>query len=163
MIYKKYKLFKLCFIFILSYSFFKFESFTPEECIGHFSILIGDKLYFFGRIMRELTTDKNANILHVYSFNLNSLIWNVLNIKVIPLKRCKNVKGVIDNTGKIYIFSEAADKGSNLLITDFFNDMVILDTVKSSWFISDSVNSLIVRHSYTATLLLSGVIVYVGG
>src|SRR6266498_1161348 len=50
MIYKKYKTFNLCFILILYYLFFRVESFTPVGRIGHSSVLVGDKLYFFGGI-----------------------------------------------------------------------------------------------------------------
>jgi len=48
MIYRKYKSLKLHFIFILSYLFFRIESFTPTGRIGHSSVLLKDRLYFFG-------------------------------------------------------------------------------------------------------------------
>jgi len=60
----------------------------------------------------------------------------------------------------MYIFG-GAPVGSPVI--SYFNDMVILDTVESSWSISTPVNSPMVRYDYTATLLSNGVIIYIGG
>jgi len=221
MICKKYKTFNLCFIFILSYLFFRVEPFTPEERMAHSSILVGDKLYFFGGfstgscsneifyldvsksfysstptwsdltqdagipfkscwetvslndkeqtiylfggIMKDLTTNNDVFTSNVHSLNLNSLTWNIPNIKGILPKRRRSVKGVIDDTGKMYIFGGASDKGTGSLTPKLLNDMIILDTFESLWSISTPVNSPMARHSYTATLLSNGVIVYIGG
>src|SRR6266498_496639 len=223
MIYKKYKTFNLCFILILYYLFFRVESFTPVGRIGHSSVLVGDKLYFFGGIsdadvyglnevfylnvsksfnlavppwfdltqnagipfkscwgtvslndkeqtiylfggiMGDIFTDKDAFISNVYSFNLNSLTWNVPNFKGTPPKRRRNVNSVIDNTGKMYIFGGHIDENLGSPTIDYFNDMIILDTVELSLLISTPANSPTIRHSYTATLLSNGVIVYIGG
>ncbi|SRR6266498_1962637 len=220
MIYKKYKTFNLCFILILYYLFFRVESFTPVGRIGHSSVLVGDKLYFFGGIsdadvyglnevfyldvsksfnladppwvdltqnagiqfkscfgtvslndkeqtiylfggyMIGITTDKDAFISNVHLFNLNSLTWNVPNIKGVPPKRRRMVNGVIDNAGKMYIFGGYTDQAFDEPGPTHINDMVILNTVGLSWSTS---NSPTTRSGYAAALLSSGVIVYVGG
>ncbi len=197
--------------------FFRAESFTPVGRIGHSSVLVENKLYFFGGAdggcfnevfyldvsksfdfavppwvdlagipfkscwgtvslndvqqtiylfgghMDDLTTNKDAFISNVHSFDLNSLTWNVPNIKGIPPKRRKYLKSVIDDTGKIYIFGGYTDKYFGESGPAHFNDMVILDTVGLSWSISTPVDSPASRSGYTATLLSSGVIVYIGG
>src|SRR6266498_3261622 len=222
MICKKYKTFNLCFIFILSYLFFRVEPFTPEERMAHSSILVGDKLYFFGGfstgscsneifyldvsksfysstptwidltqdagipfkscwetislndkeqtiylfggIMKDLTTNTDAFTSNVHSFNLNSLKWDVPDIKGVAPKRRRNIKSVIDDTGKMYIFGGYADEFLGSPLTTFFSDMVILNTadVELSWSISTPINASR-RDLYTATLLSNGVIIYIGG
>jgi len=221
MVYKKYKTFNLCFILILSYSFFRVESFIPVERLAHSSALVGDKLYFFGGfstgscsnevfyldvsksfnfaippwvdltqnagilfkscwgtvslndkeqtvylfggIMGDIITDEDAFTSHAHSFNLNSLTWNVLNIKGTPPKRRREIQSVIDDTGKMYIFGGAIDDSLGSPTTNYFNDMIILDTVELSILISTLANSPTERRAYTATLLSNGVIVYIGG
>jgi len=124
------------------------------------TVSLNDKeqtIYLFGGTMDDLTTNKDAFISNVHSFNLNSLTWNVPNIKGIPPKRRRKVKSVIDDTGKMYIFGGYSDTSSTV-----FNDMIILDTVELSWSIITPVHAP-KRYLYTATLLSNGVIVYIGG
>jgi len=202
--------------------FFNVESFTPEGRVAHSSVLVGDKLYFFGGfstgscsneifyldvsksfysstptwidltqdagipfkscwetislndkeqtiylfggIMKDLTTNTDAFTSNVHSFNLNSLKWDVPDIKGVALKRRRNIKSVIDDTGKMYIFGGYADEFLGSPLTTFFSDMVILNTadVELSWSISTPINASR-RDLYTATLLSNGVIIYIGG
>ncbi|CAI2181951.1 5156_t:CDS:2 [Funneliformis geosporum] len=222
MTYNKFKLLNL-FIFLLSYLFFKVGSFTPEGRLAHSTVLVDNKLYFFGGYVDNaksctnqvfyldlsqyfdltappwisltqiseipfkscwgtaLLNDKEQTIYlfggfmtnnlnkdefvsNVHSFNLNSLSWNVPDIEGTTPERRRNMKGVIDNTGKIYIFGGYADKflGSPTLIRN--NDMVILNTaeLELSWLIIPA-SKPYAQHAYTATLLSNGVIVYIGG
>ncbi|CAI2185088.1 4878_t:CDS:2, partial [Funneliformis geosporum] len=192
-------------------------SFTPEGRLSHYSVLVGNKLYFFGGYVDNaksctnqvfyldlsqsfnlavppwvsltqnagipfkscwgtaLLNDKEQSIYlfggimindlnqddfisNVHSFNLNSLSWSVPNIEGTPPERRTNIHGVIDNTGKIYIFG-GSSLGSQTIIR--YNDMVILNTAELSWVINPA--SKPAQNSYTATLLTNGVIVYIGG
>ncbi|CAI2165241.1 13565_t:CDS:2 [Funneliformis geosporum] len=214
-----YKLFN--FILILSYLFLRVYSFIPEGRSAHSTVLIDNKLYFFGGFVENaksctnqvfyldlsqsfdliappwVSLTQNAGILfkscrgtallnekeqtiylfgglmrnnlnkdefvsNVHSLNLKSLSWNVPNIEGTPPERRRSMKGVIDNTGKIYIFGgfTGPTLGSETIIR--YNDMVILDTAELSWLIIPA-SKPYAANSYTATLLSNGVIVYIGG
>ena len=73
------------------------------------------------------------------------------------------MKAINDDSGKLYIFGGGADKFVGSPTKRWFNDMVIFNTVESSWIISTSVNAPTKRLSYTATLLSNGIIAYIGG
>ncbi|RIB29434.1 hypothetical protein C2G38_2027697 [Gigaspora rosea] len=103
----------------------------------------------------------------VYKFDPNNnSLWTIPNItRFNDTFRTRNsMQAVIDNTGKIFIFG-----GVNFLSNDsdkskitFYNDMNILDITTMSW------STLIIPQApfyiyYTATLLPSGLIVYIGG
>ncbi|CAI2184974.1 11743_t:CDS:2, partial [Funneliformis geosporum] len=205
----------------ICYLFFKVGSFTPEGRLAHSTVLVENKLYFFGGYVDNANTCTNqvfyldlsqsfiltappwvsltqnagipfkscwgtallndkeqtinlfgglmrndmrqdAFVSNVHSFNLNSLSWNVPNVKGTPPERRRNINGVIDNTGKIYIFGGYVDEtlGSATLIR--YNDMVILNTAELSWVIIPA-SKPYAQSSYTATMLSNGVIVYIGG
>ncbi|CAI2174136.1 16956_t:CDS:2, partial [Funneliformis geosporum] len=118
-------------------------------------------IYLFGGIMFN-ATDQDFFVSVVHSFNLNSLSWNIPNVKGITPKRRRNIQSVIDNYGKMYIFGGYADNDLGLETSLDYNDMVILNTVELSWE-NYIINSPKHRDLYTATLLTSGVIVYIGG
>ena len=63
--------------------------------------------------------------------------------------------GVIDEAGKFYIFG-----GIDI---NFFKDMIIFDTVTSTWSKGSTINAPLPRVDYTATLLSNGIIVFIGG
>jgi len=109
--------------------------------------------------MYDLTTNQDVFISNVYSFNTNSLTWNIpANIKGTSPNNRLFINSVMDDTGKMYIFG--GNSNTTLLV---FNDMVILDTVESTWSIIILANSPNKRVGYTATLLSNGVIAYIGG
>ncbi|CAI2179216.1 2712_t:CDS:2, partial [Funneliformis geosporum] len=133
-----------------------------KSCWG--TALLNDKeqtINLFGGLMRN-DLNQDAFVSNVHSFNLNSLSWSVPNVEGTPPERRRSMKGVIDNTGKIYIFGGYIDNtlGSETIIR--YNDMVILNTAELSWLIipASKPSTLI---SYTATMLSNGVIVYIGG
>ncbi|CAI2179923.1 12940_t:CDS:2 [Funneliformis geosporum] len=133
-----------------------------KSCWG--TALLNDKeqtIYLFGGLMRN-DLNQDAFVSNVYSFNLNSLLWNVPTVEGTPPKRRRNMKGVIDNTGKIYIFGGGTNNAIGSEAEIYFNDMVILNTVELSWVINTD-NQPNSSHTYTATLLSNGVIVYIGG
>ncbi|KAF0549491.1 galactose oxidase [Gigaspora margarita] len=74
------------------------------------------------------------------------------------------IKAVIDNNGKIFIFG-----GTNFInsiktpIYNFYNDMNTLDITTMTWSTQTQPQSVLDYFAYTATLLSSGLIVYIGG
>jgi N-acetylneuraminic acid mutarotase len=203
---------------------FKVESFTPAGRYSHSSVLVGNKLYFFGGVLQDgfcsnevfyldvtqpfniqvpswndltpnsgmpfkgcwgtvsllsdinneqtiylfggitddIATNNDKFVSMIYSFNLNSLKWNIPTVKGMQPERRRQVNSVIDNTGKMYIFGGGADSLIGSATTKTFNEMVIFNTVELSWSISTSpiISS---RAGHTATILSNGVIVYIGG
>ncbi|CAI2176260.1 10323_t:CDS:2 [Funneliformis geosporum] len=213
------KLLKLCFITIIIY-LYKVESFNPVGRNAHSSVLVGNRIYFFGgrneitctnevfyldvsqRFNSELPpwTDltlnsgmnfrgcwatavavndsnnnptiyliggymidqNNADIFSslVHSFNPKSGQWNAPIIAGTEPLRRGYMQGVADNAEKIYIFGGASLEKENI---QFYNDMSILSTNDLMWTIGSIANAPLQRHSYTATFLSSGIIVYIGG
>src|SRR6266540_3281462 len=98
-------------------------------------------IYLFGGIMYSIITDEDAFVSHVYSFNLNSLKWDIPNIEGTQPERRRILNNVMDNTGKMYIFGGLTCPCLSAPKTELFNDMVILDTVRSLWSISKPVNA----------------------
>ena len=96
----------------------------------------------------------------IYKSNINNLIWSIPIASGVTPKRRQEIRAICDNSRRIHIFGGNANflEGSNLT---YFNDMVDFNIVSSSW----SDNNVMVkgRSSYSATLLPSGVIVYIGG
>lgn len=61
--------------------------------------------YLFGGMMYDPITNVNIYVTNVHRFNPKTLEWNVPTINgKEPLKR-RNIRGVSDDNGKIYIFS----------------------------------------------------------
>ncbi|CAI2185786.1 15157_t:CDS:2, partial [Funneliformis geosporum] len=196
------------------------ESFTPEGRLAHSTVLVENKLYFFGGYVDNAKTctnqvfyldlsqsfnlvapswvsltqnaaipfiscwgitllnvkehtiylfggfmgndlNQDAVVSNVHSFNLNSLSWSVPNVEGTPPERRRSIDGVIDNTGKIYIFGGILDKVLGSPTNIYYNDMVILNTAELSWLIIPASKPR-AQNSYTATMLSNGVIVYIG-
>ncbi len=211
-------------IFIFGYQFLGVASLSPQGRYGHSSILVNNRLYFFGGtkdtgvsndlLYMDVSLKFNANdpkfvdltftagipfkssgedvVLikndnettiylfggmnfdliddkllseapFVYMFNLKSGRWSIPVTKgEMPDKRT-NMKAVIDDTGKIYIFGGASFRSITLKIDKYFNDTIILDTNDLSWTSGSIVDVPFSRDLYSATLLPNGMIVYIGG
>ena len=118
-------------------------------------------IYLFGGVNEDIITNTDNFKSIIHSFKLNSLSWNIPTVNGIPPERRREMNSVIDNTGKMYIFSGGADEIVGSPTTRFFNDTVIFNTVELSWSI---INSLVIaRAGHTATILPNGIIVYIGG
>ncbi|CAI2185784.1 15156_t:CDS:2, partial [Funneliformis geosporum] len=90
--------------------------------------------YLFGGFMRN-NLNQDAFVSNVHSFNLNCLSWSIPYIEGTTPER-RSMKGVIDNTGKIYIFGGYIDK---------------------------TLASKPTTQYFTVTMLSNGAIVYIGG
>ena len=90
----------------------------------------------------------------VYIFEIKSQIWS--NPLTINQPENKHSRSVCDmKTGKMYMFSGYSEPT--------LNNMDILNTWTLEWTVGNSVNAPDGRFDYTATLLPSGTIVYIGG
>jgi N-acetylneuraminic acid mutarotase len=121
-------------------------------------------IYLFGGVSRNLNNvEEDYFVSNIYSFNLNSLKCDIPNAKGKVPERRRQISSVIDDTGKMYIFSGGADSVIGSPTTKFFNDMVIFNTIDLSWLILTPANAPGAQVGYSATLLSNGVIVYIGG
>ncbi|CAI2174419.1 12457_t:CDS:1 [Funneliformis geosporum] len=210
------------FFILIFYSFLRVESFIPLGRVSHSSILVENKLYFFGGdIGLDINIDSNEvfyldvsqqfdaefptwtdltinsgigfksafaaialnNDNHIYliggtmqnqnnedsftslvhKFNPKSGQWEVPIIAGKEPARRRFIKAVADNFGNIYVFGGLADKfvGSN--VVQYFNDMIILNTIDLTWSYGPVANAPLKRVLYTATILPGGEILYIGG
>ncbi|CAG8549800.1 20893_t:CDS:2, partial [Rhizophagus irregularis] len=107
-----YKSFYLFLIFALKYIFFGVESYIPVGRIGHSSILIGNKIYYFGGI-----TDVGASLNDVFYLDL-SQPFNVANppwIKITDIPFGSSWGSVaLDNSNntEVYLFGGITDDWS---------------------------------------------------
>ncbi|KAF0548080.1 galactose oxidase [Gigaspora margarita] len=101
----------------------------------------------------------------VYVFNSNTSLWTtpiIIGFNSSFKMRSGN-QPVIDNYGKIYTYGGANYTGFDKPYIDF-NDMSIFDTTSMTWStLAISMNTPLPYLQYTATLLPTGIIVYIGG
>ncbi|RHZ53507.1 hypothetical protein Glove_441g4 [Diversispora epigaea] len=121
-------------------------------------------IYLYGGLMRNKDTyDYDFSNL-VYTYNYPTSTWSTPKLGGDTVPARQNMKGVIDNSGIIYIFGgyNATDleNGTGYL----YDDMNILNTGLKTWTtLSISGNLPTVCSEYTADILSSGIIVYIGG
>ncbi|RIB06490.1 hypothetical protein C2G38_2115898 [Gigaspora rosea] len=73
------------------------------------------------------------------------------------------MQAVIDNYGKIFVFGGINHGNDDNITSTAYNDMSILDITTMIWSTQTQSQSVLVNVDYTATLLPSGLIVYIGG
>ncbi|KAF0548093.1 galactose oxidase [Gigaspora margarita] len=118
-----------------------------------------------GRMYIPNTANINLGFSPVYLFNSNISLWT--NPYIISFnssfKMRNEIQPVIDNYGKIYTFGGTNGTDLNASNVDY-NDMSILDTTSMTWStLPISANTPPPYLSYTATLIPTGIIVYIGG
>ncbi|CAG8512213.1 11718_t:CDS:2 [Acaulospora colombiana] len=102
-------------------------------------------------------TENNSSLVLLFDTMTNT--WSRPIISGTPPIRRKKTQAVIDSGGKMYIFGGSIDRPT----LKFYSDMLILDTVSWTWSVLVFNNSPSPRDSFTAVMLSSGVIVYIGG
>ncbi|RHZ53521.1 hypothetical protein Glove_441g85 [Diversispora epigaea] len=121
-------------------------------------------IYLYGGFMRNKNTFKQDYSNLVYTFDYPTTTWStpLLGGNIVPPPR-QDIKGIIDNSGKIYIFG-GFNATNTSGIGDLYNDMNILDTVSNTWTnLSTSGNLPTACEEYSANILPNGIIVYIGG
>lgn len=115
--------------------------------------------YLFGKPM-----NKQPNVESTLVYKLDSISGNISFIKSIPVDISKQHQAVPHNSGKIYIF---ADLDNELYGPDKYTSYYIvylLDTINYEWKLrSSSIFAPKPRLGYTATMMPSGQIFYIGG
>ncbi|CAG8479631.1 13268_t:CDS:10 [Gigaspora rosea] len=127
------------------------SAFSPA-CVGGIN---NSTIYLFEH---RLTDNVNSTTLVTFTFDLTSQKWNALSKSEITPPPRQNMKAVVDMNGKMYI------NGGYEPYTTFKsnNNTYIFNSLSNSW-LNDGPNSPVIRSAYTATLLPSGLIVYIGG
>ncbi|KAF0442578.1 galactose oxidase [Gigaspora margarita] len=99
----------------------------------------------------------------VYKFNSKTSQWSTPTINNFnsSFATRNEMQAVIDNNGKIFVFGGINHGNDDNITTTAYNDMSILDITTMIW--STQTQSQPVLVDYTATLLPSGLIVYIGG
>ncbi|KAF0548081.1 galactose oxidase [Gigaspora margarita] len=121
--------------------------------------LVGGRMY----IPNSATIKDDSS--SVYVFNSNISLWT--NPYIIGFdynfKMRNGIQPVIDNDGKIYTFGGTNYTGFNKSHVDY-NDMSIFDTNSMAWStLAITTNAPPPNFFYTATLISTGIIVYIGG
>ncbi|KAF0549456.1 galactose oxidase [Gigaspora margarita] len=101
----------------------------------------------------------------VYKFDSRTSQWTAPTIKNFnsSFQSRNEMQAVIDNNGKIFVFGGINRGNNDNITTTAYNDMNILDSNTMIWSTQTQSQSVLVNIDYTATLLPSGLIVYIGG
>ncbi|CAG8730036.1 13465_t:CDS:2, partial [Funneliformis caledonium] len=94
----------------------------------------------------------------VYAFDTQKNSWSIPKVTGDVTIRKDNLKAIVDDKGLMYLFGGHSSADGN-----YFNDMLILDTVNLNWKIGSAVNAPSPRSLYGAALLTNHYIVYLGG
>ncbi|CAG8459257.1 3803_t:CDS:2 [Acaulospora morrowiae] len=121
-------------------------------------------IYLFGGIMIDpITSNPSFNSL-IYAFDIKAETWSIPIIhRNQPSGRYGMSAATIKNA-KIYIYGGVSDPLTGSNSTIYPREMNILDSIQSSWLLDASgSNSPSGRIYYSATMLSSGIIYYIGG
>ncbi|CAG8589380.1 5989_t:CDS:2 [Gigaspora margarita] len=126
------------------------SAFAPP-CVGGSN---KDTIFLFEH---HRTNNDNSTSLVTFAFDSTTQKWSAPTTSgAIPQTR-QDMRAVVDNNGNIYI-----NGGFEPSITQkSYNSTFILNSLSLSW--TNGPNAPIIRSAYTATLLSSGLILYIGG
>ncbi|CAG8532524.1 2150_t:CDS:2, partial [Racocetra persica] len=104
------------------------------------------------------TGNVNSSTLVIFTFDIINQQWDALHtLGSTPISR-QNMDAVVDNNGIIYI-NGGFDPYTTLKSS---NNTNIFNSLSNSW-LNNGLDAPIIRSAYTATLLPSGLILYIGG
>ena len=110
-----------------------------------------DTLFLYGGATPDVT------MALVYTFDPKSELWSIPNIVGAPPERKYVLTGIIDNTGKMYLWGGYAPATNGNV-----NDMSILDTISLSWREGSLVGAPSPRYTNGVVLLPNQNIIYMG-
>ncbi|CAG8514386.1 1360_t:CDS:2 [Funneliformis caledonium] len=93
----------------------------------------------------------------IYAFDTRSYSWGIPKMSDVTIGRKDNLKGIVDDNGKMYLF------GGHTSVDDYRNDMIIFDTLNLDWKIGSSINAPSPRAVFGSTLISDHLIIYIGG
>ncbi|CAG8683128.1 9689_t:CDS:2, partial [Funneliformis caledonium] len=114
-----------------------------------------------GTMFHPKTNTLEMNAL-VYTFNIKNQIWSKVEVLGETPPGRKQAKGVIDSSGKIYLFRGINANYVSGGVIGYLGGMEIFDTRSLSWSTVPSDNTEW-RGQYSATILENGNIIYIGG
>jgi hypothetical protein len=94
------------YLFFIVYLFLEIESFTPAGRLGHSSVLVGKKIYFFGGVINGVGSNEVFYLDFSQSFNIEVPPWNDLTPRAgIPFKSYWGTASLsdINNEQTIYL------------------------------------------------------------
>ncbi|CAG8456562.1 11834_t:CDS:2 [Funneliformis caledonium] len=103
--------------------------------------------------------DNTETMALIYAFDARSYSWGIPKMFDVNIGRKDNLKGIVDDKGKMYMFG--GNSGVNL--NDNRNDMIIFDTINLDWKIGSSINAPSPRCVFGSTLISDHLIIYIGG
>ncbi|RHZ53538.1 hypothetical protein Glove_441g56 [Diversispora epigaea] len=120
-------------------------------------------IYLYGGFMLNKNLDYDySNLVYMYDYSTST--WSTPNLSGDTVPPRQDMKGVIDNLGKIYIFGGYNATNLTRNTGNLFNDMNLLNTASNTWTtltISGSIPTA--SDQYAANILSNGIIVYFGG
>ncbi|CAG8675272.1 12854_t:CDS:2, partial [Racocetra persica] len=99
----------------------------------------------------------------VYTLDSIKNVWNTPTIQEIQPPRRRHSSPIIDVTGKMYIFGGSYNISTGNSSLTYDNRMDILDTINLIWSKGSQLQAPTPRDRFSATLLPSDIIVYIGG
>ncbi|KAF0538926.1 galactose oxidase [Gigaspora margarita] len=122
-------------------------------------------VFLIGGRMRIVNTRNFSYTSSVYRFDSKNSLWTTPTINNFnsSFQARNEMQAVIDNDGKIFVFGGINTGNDDNITTTAYNDMSILDITTMIWSTQTQSQFVLVNVDYTATLLPSGLIVYVGG
>ncbi|CAI2162350.1 12130_t:CDS:2 [Funneliformis geosporum] len=127
----------------------------------------GKKIYIFGGIILESISKESNESSSIYSFDINAQKWSAPKIKGIAPESRQHFQMVPDNKNN-YLYIFGGSTGEITKNVKWLNDMNVLNTNEQYWqnmMILGSKEIIIppFMADFTATMLSSGEIVYIGG
>ncbi|RHZ53536.1 hypothetical protein Glove_441g55 [Diversispora epigaea] len=121
-------------------------------------------IYLYGGFMINKDTHDYDYSNLVYMYDYSTSTWSASNLGGDAVPPRQDIEGVIDNSGKIYIFGGFNATNLASFTGRLYDDMNVLNTVSSDWTTLSISGSLPnPRFHYTADILPNGIIVYIGG
>ncbi|KAF0549485.1 galactose oxidase [Gigaspora margarita] len=110
-------------------------------------------------------TNVYLNTASLYKFDSKISQWTTPTINNFnsSFETRNEMQAVVDNYGKIFIFGGISHGNDDNITSTAYNDMNILDITTMIWSTQTQPQSVLINVDYTATLLSSGLIVYIGG
>ncbi|RHZ53555.1 hypothetical protein Glove_441g31 [Diversispora epigaea] len=127
------------------------------------ALLDGSTIYLYGGFMINKDTHDYDYSNLVYKYDYSTSTWSTPNLGGDTVPPRQDIRGVIDNLGKIYIFGGFNATNLASYTGHLYNDMNVLNTASNTWTTLSISNIPNLSEQYAANILPNGIIVYFGG